>query len=387
MKNHLMMNKYHLSLIFCFSFLLIFQNCQNAPSENIQISIFDGEPKAVEHAEKMFKALGGKIVWSELRSLYIHAIHNEPTLEHPYESHIWRDVDEFKMRIEQRGPEFNNIGLFSNDQVEIQYVHRDSMRWFSKDALENEKYAHEYNVYVLFKKLVTQSGILVKLDKDDRLDFYENEEWLCGFILDEQNRPYRFFSPNPDGTHSESIFKIWKTINDYTHPAGGGPVDGNFEYVTKIWRPSKENIETAFDVEFQPKSFEMIDLDWLIGKWKREGKRNTIFEEWEKEGGSFVGKSYVELGNELKISETLEIFQKESETFYTPTVINQNEGEAIPFKMLGSFKDRFIFLNSEHDFPQKIVYRKIGKDSLKVQISGPMNDTWRKIDFDFEKVQ
>lgn len=382
------MNKHSISLTLLFSFLFLFHNCKNdPPTESIQTSVFEGQKEAVQSAEMMFKALGGKEVWAKLKSLYIHAIHEEPNLEYPYESHIWRDLDDFKMRIEQRSPEFNIIALFSNEKVEIQYLHRDSMRWFSEEALEEEKYSHEHNVYVLFKKLATQSGISVQLGEDNQLDFYDGEEWLCGFILNEKNLPFRFFSPNPDGTNAESHFKIWNTVDGLTHPAGGGPVDGDFEYETKIWKPSNKNIETAFGVAFRPNPFEMKDLDWLIGKWKRAGKRNTIFEEWEKKDATFVGKSYVDTGTELKISETLKINQESGETFYSPTVLNQNDGKPVSFKMLGSFENRFIFLNEKHDFPQKIVYRKMGEDSLKVQISGPMNDTWQKIDFNFAKVQ
>lgn len=380
------MSKQNISFFIFLVIVFFFQNCENEPTESIHLSTFEGESQAIEKAETMFKALGGKEVWAKLKSLYIHAIHEEPNLEHPYKSHIWRDLDALKMRIEQRGPEFDVIGLFSEKKIEIQYLHRDSMRWFSEDALESEHYAHEHNVYVLFKKMATTDSILVKLDEEGRLDFFQKDEWMCGFILDDQNRPHRFFSPNVDGTDSESLFKIWNTIEGLIHPAGGGPVDGDFEYKTQIWRPSNENIETAFDVEYESKSFEMSNLDWLTGKWKRERKNGVIYEEWMKEDDKLVGKSYSEKGNEIQISETLELSQMDGETFYTPTVLNQNDGNPIPFKLLGAFENRFIFLNSEHDFPQKIVYRKIGNDSLKVTISGPSDEEWQKIDFNFEKI-
>lgn len=382
------MNKRNISLITIFAFLFLFQNCQKpTPTEEIKTSVFAGDEKAVEEAEAMFKALGGKEVWAKLKSLYIKALHNEPNLEHPYVSQIWRDLDDFKMRIEQRGPEFDNIGLFSNEAVEIQYLHRDSMRWLSEEALKNAKYSHHHNVYVIFKKLAAEFDISVKFGPENRLDFYQNDGWLCGFGLDEKNRPYRFFSPNPDGTNNESLFKIWNTVEGLTHPAGGGPTDGNFEYKTEIWQPSNQNIEEAFGVAYQPKNFEISDLDWLVGKWKRERTQSPIFEEWTKTDSGFVGKSYVNIENEPKITETLEINQQNGETFYIPMVLNQNEGKPVPFKMLGKFEDRFIFLNPKHDFPQKIVYRKIGTDSVKVSIAGPSGDSWRVIDFDFGKVE
>ncbi len=363
--------------------LFLFQNCNtpNTPS-------FEGEGAAVEKAEAMFLAIGGKEAWAKLKSLYIHAIHEEPGLDYPYESHIWRDLDNFKMRIEQRGPEFDIIGLFSEEAVEVQYLHRDTMRWFSPEDLEDEKFSHEHNVYVLLKKLATQEGISVKEGKEGRIEFYQNEKMMVAFGLDEQNRPYLFYQPASDGSVNESQFTKWNTTEGLTHSAGGGPVDGNFKYETKIWKPSHQNIEEAFDISYKAKTFEMSDLDWLTGKWERLRNNRSRYEDWRKENDStFVAESYALAEGDSTYLEGLRIVERNGEVFYIPTVPDQNEGQAIPFRMLGAFEDRFIFLNPDHDFPQKFVYEKRAPDSLMVKVQGPDEGAWRTIEFGFRKVE
>lgn len=363
--------------------LFFFQNCKTE-----KYSTFEGDAAAIEKAEAMFKAIGGKEGWANLKSLYIHAIHEEPGLDYPYESHIWRDLDDFKMRIEQRGPEFDIIGLFSEAAVEVQYLHRDTMRWFSPEDLEDEKFSHEHNVYVLLKKLATQSGISVKEGTDGRIEFYQNDELMVAFGLDDQNRPHRFFQLGQDGSINESLFTIWNTTEGLTHSAGGGPVDGNFKYETKVWQPSTQNLEEGFGVAYQAKSFDMSDLDWLVGKWERQRNKHSRYEEWQKDNDStFSAISYALSEEDSVYLEGLTLRETAGDVFYIPTVPDQNDGQPIPFKMLGGFENRYIFLNPDHDFPQKFVYEKRGTDSLIVKVEGPDEGSWRTIEFGFRKVE
>jgi hypothetical protein len=45
------------------------------------------------------------------------------------------------------------------------------------------------------------------------------------------------------------------------------------------------------------------------------------------------------------------------------------------------------FENREHDFPQRIIYRPIGADSVLARIEGPMNGAWRAIDYPMARVR
>ena len=118
------------------------------------------------------------------------------------------------------------------------------------------------------------------------------------------------------------------------------------------------------------------EIDWLLGNWTSEFPEGYVIESWEKKNDlTFKGISNVIMGGDTVSSEAITIKNEEFQTVCIPIVKNQNGSKPIKFT-LTSFKDNhLVFENPEHDFPQKIVYKKITKDSLLVEISGEMNGT------------
>ena len=41
----------------------------------------------------------------------------------------------------------------------------------------------------------------VEIDEEGKLNFYQGEEFVTRFGLDDQKRPYQFYQPNPDGSY------------------------------------------------------------------------------------------------------------------------------------------------------------------------------------------
>lgn len=108
---------------------------------------------------------------------------------------------------------------------------------------------------------------------------------------------------------------------------------------------------------------------FLAGTWKIEGKET--YEKWEKAGGGvFKGKSYRLKGGKEHVSETIEIKTVDGIVYYIPTVFDQNEGLAVRFALTGSNNDEFHFENPDHDFPKKIVYKKVSATEMLVEVSG-----------------
>jgi len=102
-----------------------------------------------------------------------------------------------------------------------------------------------------------------------------------------------------------------------------------------------------------------LDFDFLIGKWVLETKKGFVYEEWEKVSDTlFKGKSYNLSDDIITPLESIELVKIDNDYFYIPTVINQNEGKPIKFRLVSSDKDIFVFENLEHDFPQRIIYQK-----------------------------
>lgn len=114
-------------------------------------------------------------------------------------------------------------------------------------------------------------------------------------------------------------------------------------------------------------------LDFIIGSWGNENdSTNKFYESWQKsDENKYAGKAYTLAGNDTAFSEVVELKFQNGEVEYSPSVKDQNEGKAVPFKLTKVEKgNEFWFTNPTHDFPTAIVYKKISGDSILVWIEG-----------------
>jgi hypothetical protein len=125
---------------------------------------------------------------------------------------------------------------------------------------------------------------------------------------------------------------------------------------------------------------------WLIGNWKNQSGTTLDIETWKKLNDStYQGRSYSLAGTDTVSSEHIEIEQRGGKLHYIPTVKNQNGGKAITFILTSSTNKQLIFENPEHDFPQKITYTQITKDSLVAEISGMRKGKFKAIQFPMKR--
>ena len=107
--------------------------------------------------------------------------------------------------------------------------------------------------------------------------------------------------------------------------------------------------------------------DFLAGTWKIENK--DIYEHWDRlDENALKGLSYKIMNGQLAISEYLDISRSENGITYTATVLNQNQGKGIHFKLTQT-DSVYTFQNPNHDFPKKIVYQKLNPNEIFVQVS------------------
>ena len=83
-----------------------------------------------------------------------------------------------------------------------------------------------------------------------------------------------------------------------------------------------------------------------------------------------VGESYFINGKDTLFAEIVRLEQQENDLFYIVSVPNQNEEKPVAFKLTSSTSDYLVFENPAHDFPKKITYKLVNKDSLYAEISG-----------------
>jgi len=108
---------------------------------------------------------------------------------------------------------------------------------------------------------------------------------------------------------------------------------------------------------------------FLEGTWKVENKET--YEEWSWISESQLkGTGYKIIDGEREISEYLEISENDNSITYTATVPNQNNGQGVDFKLNRPTADEYSFENLNHDFPKKIIYKKLNDEEVFVRVLG-----------------
>ncbi|MGV3460097.1 MAG: DUF6265 family protein [Flavobacterium sp.] len=116
----------------------------------------------------------------------------------------------------------------------------------------------------------------------------------------------------------------------------------------------------------------MAKAEWLLGSWGNTTPEGALTEKWEKVNDSVMhGESYFVIGGkDTLFAETVALTSENGKLAYTVTVPGQNDEKPVRFDMTSSNESQIVFENPQHDFPNKIVYKKITNDSLVAEISG-----------------
>ncbi|HSD05964.1 DUF6265 family protein [Flavobacterium sp.] len=111
--------------------------------------------------------------------------------------------------------------------------------------------------------------------------------------------------------------------------------------------------------------------NWLLGKWNTKTADGDLSESWKQINDStFHGESFFIKNKDTLHFESMTLQQKGENLFYNATVKGQNENKAVTFKLTNKTEKQLVFENPKHDYPQKITYTLINKDSLTASISG-----------------
>ena len=124
---------------------------------------------------------------------------------------------------------------------------------------------------------------------------------------------------------------------------------------------------------------EIGDLGFLSGCWASDGAEPGSGEQWTMPaGGSMFAVSRTVRGGKTTAFEFLRIIETEDGGLL---YIALPSGQSLTtFAMISLSPDEVVFENPDHDFPQRVAYRRSGRQLLG-RIEGTINGQDRRIEF------
>jgi hypothetical protein len=114
----------------------------------------------------------------------------------------------------------------------------------------------------------------------------------------------------------------------------------------------------------------------------------VIEEYWTRPaGGSMLGMSRTlrrNPGGDSTIAwEFIRLYPRGIDLVYAAQPHNQPSAEFVSEKVSG---DEVVFANPAHDYPQRIIYRRVRNDSLRARVEGTQSGRTRGSDFPYARV-
>lgn len=125
-------------------------------------------------------------------------------------------------------------------------------------------------------------------------------------------------------------------------------------------------------------------LGWLAGCWEARSGARVVEEQWMRpRGGSLVGMSRTVAADSTVGHELMRIVERDGVLVFQAHPSGQAPAE---FPSVEAGPERAVFANRAHDFPQRIVYRRVGADSLVARVEGERDGATRGMDFRYARV-
>ena len=126
-------------------------------------------------------------------------------------------------------------------------------------------------------------------------------------------------------------------------------------------------------------------LQWMSGCWISDDGRERTEEFWLKPAGqTMIGLSRTVAGGKTVFIEYAQIGEvKGGDIAYTVSL--GMGARPVSFKLIRSSDAEAVFENPEHDFPQRIIYRRESKESLFARIEGKEKGVSKGMDFHYKR--
>jgi hypothetical protein len=125
-------------------------------------------------------------------------------------------------------------------------------------------------------------------------------------------------------------------------------------------------------------------VGWMAGCWEQAAGGRLIEEQWMRpRAGLMLGMSRTVVGDSLREYEQVALSLRGTQLVYAATPARQAPAE---FASTAVSDSAVTFENPAHDFPQRIIYRRRGADSLIARVEGMRGGQLRGRDFAYRRV-
>jgi hypothetical protein len=125
-------------------------------------------------------------------------------------------------------------------------------------------------------------------------------------------------------------------------------------------------------------------LQWMAGCWERKTNNLVVTEQWSfPRAKMMLGAGQTTRGDSTIEYEHTRIFERNGTLVYSARPSGQAPAEFIADSVSGF---SVIFSNPAHDFPQRVIYRRLTPDSLLGRIEGERNGQTRGVNFSYGRV-
>jgi hypothetical protein len=137
----------------------------------------------------------------------------------------------------------------------------------------------------------------------------------------------------------------------------------------------------------QPVKEKPLDkLSWLEGGWEGITEEVVMRESWTKVNDKLMtGEGYVLAGTDTVFRESLKLMTVNDSMIYYVVAI-PGVPDSTNFILSKYENDEAVFENPEHDFPQRIVYKKVNNDSVYAYIEGQTDKGLKRDEYPYKRI-
>ena len=126
-------------------------------------------------------------------------------------------------------------------------------------------------------------------------------------------------------------------------------------------------------------------MAWLQGCWTQTKPNGVVEERWMGPGGGvMLGMGRTLKDGKLRDYEYTRIVEADGSLAYMAEPSGQ-EKATFPLKSLTP--DMAVFENPAHDFPQRVIYRRLGADQIVARIEGQIGGRAKSVDFPYKRCE